>query len=989
MLINSDNILKPGVALQEDEKYKIIGCLGQGGFGITYSAFFKGLDKRVAIKEFFLLNYCSRNGTEVIPYDQILPHFENLKESFRKEAKILAKTPHPNIPNVTDVFEENGTVYFVMEFIEGKSLKSIIEKKGPLPEDIALNYIKQISFALKEVHSNALVHRDVKPDNILITSEEKAILIDFGAARDISQGEISITGILTHGYAPPEQYQQKYEPQPNMDIYSLGATLYHCVTGRRPAESRNRFFTEIEHPIDINPKLSPEIDALIWKAMDLNPLQRFQTILEFAYEWNFPPKIFAPISTQNIILTKEAEDCVEALKLFCGDKDHNAFVIVGSESSEKYIAINRLIEKLETEGRPHSLLAPIGRVANGLQIAQDKEVKNLYPSIYNFELDNSFDSKNSWTSKLIPLRENHLSPNHIFIIFEAQLLTDNYLESSQIKFGSGKLLFDFLKFITSGNKPSQKIILAGDNYQLLRGSKKDQAINPNHLEETYGYNVKFCELPSISKSDNSIISNYNQLSNCVQNGLFNNLSLDLNGKMLIKLKKENFWETYSKKNTPDTIFITFSNQQATDTNQYIRKKLGFQKDIQIGDWIIMHNSIPYLTGLNFTGFIPNGEIGKVVETFPDVLKIKQKVQEQLIDLELCLVKLFFPRLGCTIKRYFHLDFLNSGEKEIDSKVFQAIIIYEKSNRNPNGNTHSISDNDNDYLFNIALIKYAYAQTCHRAQGLFWKTVFINCDTGNSQENEAYFRWLYTGISRGREFVFLLNPPEISPFKRIVFNSTHASLDNSNTPKHWFPIIDHPVQAETQIESLLSNFNIFKNEIQKWNLAIYLSSLIQSLNWTIKIILHKKNQEEYTFTTAEGELLRIQFWYDGNEHFTKIQCITPESPNWHILKNTILAQSNRQNYLTKRIPKDVLQSLLLNKIKKLLAGTEISITQIRSSQHNEEYTFETKEGFCICNFFSNDQGFFTSVTATKYSSKELLKSIENHINILSQEQNIGQ
>ena len=211
--MSEDNInvfkeLIPGTTLFNG-KYIIERKIGEGGFGITYKASQSGLNRTVCIKEYFPSGKCSRITHAKTIYVNASSEniFEKYRQAFVKEAKMLATLHHPNIVEVIDVFDENNTSYMVMSFVDGKTLQEIVEKNGPMPYPDAINYIAQITNAIAYIHERHILHRDIKPDNIMITADNKAILIDFGSAREFEQDKTQIhTSILTHGYAPTEQY---------------------------------------------------------------------------------------------------------------------------------------------------------------------------------------------------------------------------------------------------------------------------------------------------------------------------------------------------------------------------------------------------------------------------------------------------------------------------------------------------------------------------------------------------------------------------------------------------------------------------------------------------------------------------------------------------------------------------------------------------------------------------------------------------------------
>lgn len=237
--------LQPGNTLQNG-KYEIQRVLGQGGFGVTYLALQQGLNRIVAIKEFFMENFCVRNADThhvTIATEGSRELVERYRNKFLKEARNIAKLEHPNIVSIIDVFEENSTAYYVMKYAQNGSLDDKVKREGHLSEAEATRYILKIANALRFVHQHKMTHLDVKPANILLSDNDEPWLIDFGLSKqyDTETGEQTSSTPLGYspGYAPIEQYMAGGAGtfSPESDIYSLGATFYKLLTGNTPPDA--------------------------------------------------------------------------------------------------------------------------------------------------------------------------------------------------------------------------------------------------------------------------------------------------------------------------------------------------------------------------------------------------------------------------------------------------------------------------------------------------------------------------------------------------------------------------------------------------------------------------------------------------------------------------------------------------------------------------------------------------------------------------------
>lgn len=331
--------MQPGVVLQG--RYAIEDALGIGGMSVVYRGRdlrFKDVVRPCAIKEMY--QSAPDSNTRLL----------NLK-NFERESGLLATLQHPAIPKVYDFFEENGRIYLILELVPGKDLETVLDEAGgPLPEERVARWAMQICDVLTYLHTHTpepIVFRDMKPSNIMVTPEDRIVLIDFGIARNLTRADRKGTMIGTEGYSPPEQYRGMAEPQG--DLYALGATLHHLLSASDPRLETP--FTFHERPLrQLNPAVSPELDAVVAQALEYDMTARWSSAEELKAALLHTPtfsaqpiapgaRVGAPaaargrLATTELVWSFKCEDevrsspCVSNGMLFVGCYDTNLYAL--------------------------------------------------------------------------------------------------------------------------------------------------------------------------------------------------------------------------------------------------------------------------------------------------------------------------------------------------------------------------------------------------------------------------------------------------------------------------------------------------------------------------------------------------------------------------------------------------------------------------------------------------------------------------------------
>ena len=267
------NILKYGgngmleIGSLVDGKYKILNKVGQGGMSVVYMAINEKANKTWAVKE--------------VRKDGVL-NFESVKQGLVAETNILKKLSHPNLPSIIDVIDTEDSFIIIMDYVQGNSLNKALEEYGAQPQEYVIEWAKQLCDVLGYLHSRQppIIYRDMKPANIMLKPDGNVTLIDFGTAREFKEKNLADTTCLgTVGYAAPEQFGGMGQTDARTDIYCLGATLYHLVTGCNPSEPPY----EMKPIREINPSLSGGLERIILKCTQRNPEDRYQSAAELMY----------------------------------------------------------------------------------------------------------------------------------------------------------------------------------------------------------------------------------------------------------------------------------------------------------------------------------------------------------------------------------------------------------------------------------------------------------------------------------------------------------------------------------------------------------------------------------------------------------------------------------------------------------------------------------------------------------------------------------
>jgi hypothetical protein len=314
-----DDVLQPGTSLSHNQ-YRIESYLRAGGFGITYLAR-NSFNRDVVLKECFVPSFCSRSQATVRPRSEASKApMQKAIRAFLNEAQALSQLQHPNIVRIRHSFQENDTAYMALEYIRGHDLLDMIEDGVTLtPHQIVMLTQKLVS-AVAHIHDRNLLHCDISPDNICIRADGEPVLIDFGSARKMVGGigeRHTGFSMVKDGYSPPELYEANAAIGPNSDLYALGASLYHAITGKAPLDCQTRLAAVSEGRPDPLPSLARTVTgyprgflASLDKALAVRPAHRHATAQDWQRALAAPPVDVAPRNVallRRVVVKPQAE----------------------------------------------------------------------------------------------------------------------------------------------------------------------------------------------------------------------------------------------------------------------------------------------------------------------------------------------------------------------------------------------------------------------------------------------------------------------------------------------------------------------------------------------------------------------------------------------------------------------------------------------------------------------------------------------------------
>ena len=695
-------------------------------------------------------------------------------------------------------------------------------------------------------------------------------------------------------------------------------------------------------------------------------------------------------------LTEDQKTLVGNLRNFLNSNNDKMFLLRGYAGTGKTFITKGLTEYFRSIGRNFILAAPTGKASKVISEKTKCSASTIHKAIYSFKGITEYGNDGLVGSETFKyyaqLAVNGHSADTVFIVDEASMISDVYQEEEFFRFGSGYLLKDFLDFVNlDHNDHNKKVIFIGDDAQLPPvGMNFSPALDQSYLKKKYNNPSLTFELREVvrQKIDSGVISNSINLRESLNQGIFNQLTLDFSYPDIEKISYENLIESYLSacegEINGEAIILAHSNADVAAYNRRIRKHFFPGKpQIAAGDKI-MAVSNSYAYGID----IFNGDFGliRTVSDNPEqrtiIIRAKNSETEQVEEIHVPLtfrdVTVGFKDLDGT-SHFFDVkiieNLLISDHPGLSSNENKALYL-DFCIRNSNLKKNSLEFKEAlraDPYFNALRVKFGYAITCHKAQGSEWNNVFVKCKTNQSQLSSDYFRWLYTAITRTTKNLFLLEPPNLkigtgikaitSP--NLVFDQLEAS-DNSSTPVEPKISSDNTGStADDQLFGIPSNAHFSKEILRR------VRSRLKSVDAQIQSVELKQYQDIYFFKREE-EIARVDIRYNGKQKITGITIPQQTELSLSLMEqlNSLKGELILPNLSENGVSTDFGEAFLNDFHRRLCSVIKdrgVIIGNVEQLNWSQRYTFDYSGERAVVDIFFNGKKCFTKCSLVKNAS----------------------
>lgn len=702
---------------------------------------------------------------------------------------------------------------------------------------------------------------------------------------------------------------------------------------------------------------------------------------------------FKPANTRRLIsiqdafagyaLTSGQAELVSRLERFLEGRTESVFLLKGYAGTGKTFITKGLTEYFRAIGRNYVLAAPTGKASKVIAAKTLSPAYTIHKSIYSFDDLAEYrddDADGTETYKFYAkLAVNSLSADTVFIVDEASMIPDVYQEAEFLRFGTGYLLADFLKFVNlDHNDHTKKVIFIGDDAQLPPvGMNFSPALDAGYLSREHNARTTGYELTEVvrQKSESGVIANAIPLRKALQTKSFNKLTVDFNHHDVQKVEHEDLMACYLKscggKINGESIVIAHSNSDVADYNRRIREHF-FPRcpEVAQGDKVMS------VANRNVGGiFISNGDFGLIRQVLSEpetrTVTLKRKIpnsgalEEIHVSMGFRNVVAGFKDLN-GIAHFFEVkiieELLYSKEPSLSSDQNKALYL-DFCIRNPHLKRASAEFKHAlkaDPYFNALRLKFGYAITCHKAQGSEWNNVFVKCKSHQSQATADYFRWLYTAITRTAKNLYLLDPPDFGPWSgiKLVTSPAPPNMVGEARAAELSPVAPAfpPQSASASSMQDFCTFGIPEGATVLLSLLTEVRKLIDGKDITIEDVFHNQWQEVYLFQRG-AESARVDISYTSKN---KVSVVASHSLGGlgseladllSLLKGRPLLAGESSAVADASFPKQFLNDFH-EKLLGLCGESGITVQNVVEQQWSLRYSFAKEGAVAVYDVFYN-------------------------------------
>ena len=717
-------------------------------------------------------------------------------------------------------------------------------------------------------------------------------------------------------------------------------------------------------------------------------------------------------------LYPDQKSALNEIENFIKSEEEKIFILQGTSLSGKthlipfiqQVAFNNQITEVK-------LFASSSRIANNLLKSSNLEFESIYSYIYGGnptsvkEQENEEEIENSFNLEIVPLLKSDDTEEAIFIVDEAHLISDNYHQSVDLRFGSGKLLNDFLEFADLKNT-KRKVIFIGDSFQLSLGKKEEASLNPQYLNEEYSFKNNAFQL--IDKENKSIIvSEALKAVNCIRQESFNNLAFNFS-ENIRTLSKEDLKPEIENSINKNSKILCYSNYDAQKVNYWIKNSiLKNGNELTNDDLVIFGNNIrvedendPFAEPKK----IYNGQFGTILSVSDLITKTERlltplyfrqtKIQlnetnhvlsflsfenfrlsdkgelskEEIISFNILLNQLAEKEISNFKSGKYHADEeLKSLLEKYDPKTRKGISKLQKLLQK---HLRNIPSSEYYKFKNSAQIRFGWALTVHKSMSYKWNEIYFNVETGGGKTNETFFKWVYTGLIRATQKVSLINYEPISPFFKLTINPSVPKIDKG---KELFYVAEKTADLSNFNKTISEKYNFPETENRSSLLQLFqfVENKIAQNSLFINLINHPNYQELYEIKGSSGETATFSTYYNNKGQF-KMPTLMKSTPKEFGEEVINLLKSENQisdfSFIQSNWRKSAFEQLT-QKFK----AKEIGFGYIIQVPYKDTIQLNNGQETVVADLYYDGDGFFTSIIAKSCTSVEFWNKIQIIVN----------